>query len=70
MKTITTRSSDAGLLHRVICEYREMPGLALTTEQACRLWNCDKATCQQVLETLIQRGVLRQTRDGRMIRAD
>lgn len=70
MTTITTKPADGGLLNRVIGEYREMPGLALTIEQACRLWNCDNGTCEQVLGALIERGVLRRTRDGRIIRAD
>ena len=31
-------SIDARLVERVLGEYREMPGLALTIEQARRLW--------------------------------
>lgn len=34
-------SIDARLVDRVLGEYREMPGLALTIEQACR---CGGAT--------------------------
>ena len=29
---------DAALIERVLGEYREMPGLALTVEQAQRFW--------------------------------
>jgi hypothetical protein len=31
-------ASDAGLIERVLGEYREMSGLALTVDQAQRLW--------------------------------
>jgi hypothetical protein len=32
---------DAALTEQVLGEYREMTGLALTVEQAQRLWGCD-----------------------------
>ena len=38
-------SIDARLVDRVLGEYREIPGLALTIEQARRLWGCDAVTC-------------------------
>lgn len=34
-------SVDAGLIARILGEYREMPGLALTMDQARRFWGCD-----------------------------
>lgn len=40
------------LLHRVRGEFREMPGLRLTLEQAMRLWSLDRATCVEVLDQL------------------
>jgi len=40
-------SINARLVDRVLGEYREMPGLALTIEQARRLWRCDAVTCQR-----------------------
>lgn len=66
----TQKTREAGLLRRAISEYREMPGLALTFEQACRLWDCDEETCKQILGVLLQRGMLRRTRDGRIVCAD
>ena len=39
--THTDDPVDAGFLIRVLGEYREMPGLALTFSQAQRLWGCD-----------------------------
>ena len=58
---------DDRLLWRVVAEYREMPGLQLTIEQARRLWGCDADTCQQVAKVLVERGVLRWSRAGRLM---
>lgn len=58
------------LLQRIDREYREMPGLALTTAQARRLWAVDESTCRAALEALVHRGVLAQTRHGAYVRRD
>ena len=63
-------SIDARLVDRVLGEYREMPGLALTIEQARRLWGCDAMTCQRIVDVLVERHVLRWSRDRRLIRAE
>jgi hypothetical protein len=63
-------SIDARLVERVLGEYREMPGLALTIEQARRLWGCDAVTCQRIVDVLVQRRVLRWSRDRHLIRAE
>lgn len=57
------------LLEQVQAEYTEMPGLSVTLPQAQRLWAADQATCEEVFDRLISRGVLRRTRKGRFIRA-
>ena len=62
-------SIDARLVDRVLGEYREMPGLALTIEQARRLWGFDAVTCQRIANVLVARHVLRWSRDRRLIRA-
>jgi len=56
------------LLLRIEGEYREMPGLSLTMSQAERLWGLDRGTCGFVLTTLIELGVLKQTRVGTFLR--
>jgi hypothetical protein len=56
------------VLLRIHGEYREMPGLSLTTSQAERLWGLDSSTCVVVLTMLTERGVLRQTSTGRYLR--
>lgn len=40
------------LLRRIRGEFREMPGLRLSQEQAMRLWSLDRATCVDVLTEL------------------
>ena len=55
------------LIARILGEYREMPGLALTIEQAQRLWACDAATARRVIDALIARGALQWSRDRRVI---
>jgi hypothetical protein len=47
-----TASEDA-LLRRVRGEYREMPGMRLTFDQAMRLWNIDRQACARVLNSLV-----------------
>jgi hypothetical protein len=47
-----TAREDA-LLRRVRGEYREMPGMRLTFEQAMRLWNIDRQACATVLNSLV-----------------
>ena len=67
--TAINEAVDTGLLERVIGEYREMPGLALTVPQAQRLWGCDAETCRCAMDVLIRRGILRRSSDGQLVRA-
>ncbi len=60
---------DAQLTMRMVSEYREMPGLALTVDQAQRLWGCDAATCRRVADALVERHILKWSRDHRLVRA-
>lgn len=48
-------------------EYEEMPGLSLTFEQACRLWQVDVTTSQRVLDTLVQDHFLARRQNGTFI---
>jgi len=54
-----TAFTDDRLLRRVHGEFLEMPGLRLTLEQACRLWNVDTATSRDVLNQLVDEQFLR-----------
>ena len=57
--------AEAELASRIRGEYREMPGLRLSPEQATRLWSLDRGTCALVLNQLVETGFLRRDRDGR-----
>jgi len=62
------RAVDARLVSRILGEYREMPGLALTLDQAQRLWGYDAATCGSVIDLLVAHGVLRWSVNRRLVR--
>lgn len=52
------------LEQRIAAEFREMPGMSVTSAQARRLFNIPEPTCSNVLDTLAGRGVLRRCADG------
>ena len=58
------------LTRRVQAEYAEMPGLSVTFAQARRLLATDEPTCAEVFTSLIKRGVLRRTPQGRYVRGE
>lgn len=63
----TSPALDA-VLNRVKGEYNEMPGMCVTPMQAQRLWGLDSATCELVLTTLLERGVVRRTLRGMYVK--
>ena len=66
-----TRAASAAsvLLQRIQNEYREMPGLILTEDQARRLWAIDSTTCRRVLAALMEQRFLKRTAAGAYVRA-
>ena len=60
------RSFDdaSATLWRIRGEYMEMPGLKLTVPQAARLWHLDQPSIEQLLNVLVDDGVLRRTAAG------
>jgi hypothetical protein len=66
--TLTRPDVDAVAL-RVRAEFVEMPGLSVTPAQAARLWGLDKATCQVVIDQLVEAAFLRKTHGGAVTRA-
>lgn len=52
------------LIRRVRGEFYEMPGLRLTIEQACRLWQLDETTCEAILTNLVTERVLYRSANG------
>lgn len=49
---------------RVLSEFVEMPGMALTAKQASRLFGLDQEFCRVVLDALVDAAYLRQRTDG------
>jgi hypothetical protein len=47
-------SPSSHLVNRVRSEFIEMPGLRLRIDQAQRLWNLDRAVCENVLLSLVE----------------
>jgi hypothetical protein len=56
-------SPSVHLLNRVRGEFMEMPGLRLRVEQAQRLWNLDRASCELLLHSLAEAKFLRRYPD-------
>jgi hypothetical protein len=54
----------AAVLQRIRGEFREMPGLKLTTAQAARLWHLDPASSREFLDALVLDGLLTRKADG------
>ena len=46
-------SPSSRLVNRIKSEFIEMPGLRLRVEQAERLWNMDRTSCELLLKALV-----------------
>ena len=57
------------LADRVRAEYREMPGLNLTRDQACCLWGLERELCDRLLLHLVDSGFLTRTWHATYVRA-
>ncbi len=57
------------LLTKLRREFRHAPALALTPEQASRLFNVPRDMCGRLLASLAQEGVINVRPDGRFIAA-
>ncbi|MCM3878497.1 MAG: hypothetical protein ND807_00165 [Vicinamibacterales bacterium] len=51
------------LIKRVRSEFLEMPGLRLRVDQAQRLWNMDRSSCELLLSSLVEAKFLRRYSD-------
>jgi hypothetical protein len=58
------------LLHRVLAEFREMPCLRLTAEQARRLFGLRGDVSARVIDELVRDGRIRRDHDGRYVAKD
>jgi hypothetical protein len=55
---------------RVLAEFQEMPGMALTRRQASKLFGLDENVCGLAVDMLLDAAYLRETVAGRLIAAD
>ena len=55
------------LLNKLRSEIRHVPGLALTADQASRLFDVPPDMCGRLLESLAKQGVIHLRPDGRFI---
>lgn len=62
-------TAPSSLLARIRSEFLEMPGLKLTLQQACRLWNTNESTCRDLLAELVREGFLFHAPSGAFIAA-
>lgn len=53
-----TQMPKEDLAVRARAEFREMPGMCLTTAQAARLWQLSPALAEELLHELVQSGFL------------
>ena len=56
------------LVRRVESEFKEMPGLSLTLQQAVRLFSLPQGPCQRILSVLVKDGAMSLRKDGRYAR--
>jgi hypothetical protein len=56
-------SPSTALLNRIRGEFIEMPGLRLRVEQAQRLWNLDRTSCEVLLLSLVEAKFLHRGHD-------
>jgi hypothetical protein len=61
------RSSRHQLVNRFRLEYRELPGMSLTADQAARLFAVRPEVCQRIFEELVDAGVLLRKWEGQYI---
>lgn len=67
MNTMQTGHELTDLATRARAEFREMPGMCLTTAQAARLWQLSPDQAQELLLDLVKAGFLVR-RDGQRYR--
>jgi Fic family protein len=56
--TMNSNQNKDDLTVRARAEFREMPGMCLTTAQAARLWQVSPARAEELLRELVQSGFL------------
>lgn len=60
----------AALVRRILSEFEDMPGMALSQQQAGRFLGIDDQACARILATLTREGYLRRNASLQYVRAD
>jgi hypothetical protein len=55
-------------LRRIHADYREMPGLKVTLQQGCRLWDVSPEVCRPILDIMVINGFLCRSGDHYSLR--
>jgi hypothetical protein len=66
---MTVRTPHEALLHRIMAEFHEMPGLRVTRRQASRLFGVSEDHCAGALDELVLRKLLRRQANGMYVSA-
>jgi hypothetical protein len=66
---VKTGTTFEQLAQRVRSEYKEMPGLNVTRDQARCLWALEPETCDRLLAHLVRTGFLIRTLQNTYVRA-
>jgi hypothetical protein len=69
MITAPRSAAPVALLQRVREQYRDMPGLKLTTPQATRLFGVAPSVCATMLGALVRENFLSRTGEGVFVRS-
>ncbi len=67
LQTADRQTATFEWLQLIRAEYMEIPGLHLTRDQVRRLWHLDDATCDEILQSLVEGEFLRRTRTGQYV---
>jgi hypothetical protein len=67
---MTSTATNEDWLGLIQAEYQEVPGLRLTMPQVRRLWGLDDSRSRDLLDVLVERRILKVTRDKMYMRAD
>jgi hypothetical protein len=59
-----------GLVHRIVAEFEDLPGLTLSLRQAMRLLGVDEGACLRILDGLSKTGQIRRDARHMYVRKD
>jgi predicted transcriptional regulator len=64
-RLIPAMDTRAGIMSDIAHEWTNVCGGAATSAEVARRWGLDRSSCEQVLDELVERGVLSRLTDGR-----